>query len=379
MSPVRPFRYQATEAELTDLRDRVAAARWPEAATAEGWSQGVPLEYLRELSAYWIDGYDWRRTERWLNSIPQYRTEIDGLDVHFLHVRSPVPNAVPLVLTHGWPGSVLEFRHVVGPLTDPAAHGDDPVLAFDVVCPSLPGYGFSAKPVTPGWGIRRIAAAWAELMGRLGYARFAAAGSDWGTSISTVLGRDHAERVRGIHLVPPLAASDPFVQATPAEQRALDDLAVRQRDGSGYSAIHASRPQTVGYALLDSPVGLCGWLAEKFHDWADPASPVSRDDILDAVTLYWLTGTGASSARLYWESIAEVSAWFTAGTPDSVAVPTSCSIFPMEVPRVSRRWAERRFSNIVRWNELERGGHFPALEQPATFVAELRAFAARIR
>jgi pimeloyl-ACP methyl ester carboxylesterase len=379
-----PYRIDIPETALDDLRSRLRATRWPEAATVDGWAQGVPLPWLRDLCAYWADGYDWRATEARLNAWPQAMVPVAGLEVHVVHARSPHPGALPLVLTHGWPGSVTEFLDVLGPLTDPPAHGGDPADAFHVVCPSLPGYGFSAKPTGPGWGVERIADAWAGLMAQLGYRRFGAAGSDWGTTISTLLGQRHADRVAGILLVPPLAAPDPATAAdtTDAERAALDDLAARSADGSAYSEVHATRPQTVGYGLVDSPAALCAWVAEKLVAWSDggPEAPaLTRDQILDDVMLYWLPGTGASSARLYWESIRLVSSWFREGTTDTVAVPAGGAIFPAEVPRPSRRWAERRFTDIRHWHELPRGGHFPALEQPGAFVDEVRGFFRLVR
>jgi pimeloyl-ACP methyl ester carboxylesterase len=367
---VTPFRIDVPDSELRDLRERLRRTRWPERETVADWSQGVPLDYVRELCRYWADEYDWRATEARLNELPQFRTEIDGLGIHFLHVRSPRPDALPLVLTHGWPGSIVEFSKVIEPLSD----------AFHVVCPSLPGYGFSDKPAEPGWGVERIAAAWARLMARLGYERYGAAGSDWGTSISASIGRQDAEHVAGIHLIPPLAPPDPatFDDLTDAEQAALDSLEHSRQWDSGYSEEHATRPQTVGYGLVDSPAALCAWIAEKFWAWTDwddhLEDVVTRDELLDNLMLYWLPGTGASSARLYWESMRQVSEIITQSVGDTIAVPTGCSIFPKELQRPSRRWAERRFTDIRHWNELDRGGHFAALEQPELFVAELRAF-----
>ncbi|MHA6629504.1 epoxide hydrolase family protein [Pseudonocardia sichuanensis] len=371
-----PFRLDVPDSELSDLRERLRRTRWPEAETVEGWEQGVPLAHLRALCAYWADGYDWRATEARLNALPQFRTTIDGLGIHFLHVRSPHPGALPLVLTHGWPGSVVEFLDVIALLTDPP----DPADAFDVVCPSLPGYGFSDRPVHRGWTVQRIAAAWAQLMARLGYARYGAAGSDWGTSISTWIGTQDAAHVAGIHLVPPLAAPDPatFGDLTAAERAALADLE-RGPDGDGYSHQQSTRPQTIGYGLVDSPALLAAWIVEKFHAWSDPVSAIPRDRLLDNLMLYWLPATGASAARLYWESFREVQRTFAGETADVVTVPAGCSIFPRENPRPSRRWAARRFTDIRYWNEPDRGGHFAALEQPELFAAELRAFFRLVR
>ncbi|RSN15174.1 epoxide hydrolase [Streptomyces sp. WAC 05977] len=380
-----PFQARIPEADLEDLRDRLRRARWPEDETVDDWSQGVPAAYLRELCAYWAEAYDWRSAESRLNAFPQFRTEIDGLGIHYLHVRSPHPDALPLVLTHGWPGSVFEFLDVLGPLTDPVAHGGDAADAFHVVVPSLPGYGFSDKPTRAGWSIQRIADAWIRLMEGLGYERYGAQGGDWGTSITTLMGRTAPERLAGIHLNPPLAAPDPatFGELTESERKSLADLERAKADGSGYAIQQATRPQTIGYALADSPVALCAWIVEKFQSWTDcdghPENALSRDAMLDDITLYWLTGTGASSARLYWESFAEVSSWFAESTVDTITVPTGCSIFPRETPRPSRRWAERRFTDIRYWNELDRGGHFAAFEQPDVFTEEVRSFFRLVR
>ena len=380
---VEPFVIRVDDAALDDLRDRLRRTRWPERETVGDWSQGVPLDYLRELCAYWASRYDWRATERRLNQIPQFTTVIDGLDIHFLHIRSPHAGAIPLVMTHGWPGSFVEFERVLGPLTDPPAHGAASAPAFDVVVPSLPGYGFSGKPAAPGWDIHRIARAWAELMSRLGYPRFMAMGGDWGTSVSTSLALQHPDRLLGIHLVPPLAPPDLSADDPTGEERAaLADLEERRRTDSGYAAVHGTRPQTIGYSLTDSPAGLCAWIAEKVWAWTDHPGDLDEvltaDQVLDNITLYWLTGTGASSARLYWESIAQVVTWFTTAAGDTVTVPAGCSVFPKEVPRPSRRWAERRFANIVYWNQPARGGHFAAWEQPGLLTDEVRAVASRL-
>jgi epoxide hydrolase len=382
---VESFRIEVPEAELDDLRYRLRRARRPERETVDDWSQGVPLAYLEELCDYWASEYDWRATEARLNALPQFRTEIDGLGIHFVHVRSEHPDAIPLVMTHGWPGSIVEFMKVIGPLTDPPAHGGDAADAFDLVLPSLPGYGFSDKPAVPGWGVERIADAWAELMARLGYARYGAQGSDWGTSISALIGRRDREHVLGIHLMPPLAPPDPdtFDDLTASERTALADLERASQWDSGYSHEHATRPQTIGYSLTDSPAGLCAWIVEKFWAWTDcdghPENALTRDELLDNLMLYWLPRTGASSARLYWESIRQVNEWIAGAARDTVDVPTGCSIFPKEIQRPSRRWAERRFLDIRHWNEPDRGGHFAALEQPELFVDELRTFFRRLR
>jgi pimeloyl-ACP methyl ester carboxylesterase len=360
-------------------------ARWPERETVQDWSQGVPLAYLQDLCGYWAGAYDWRATEARLNSLPQFRTTIDGLAIHFVHVSSPHPGALPLVLTHGWPGSIVEFLDVIGPLSDPTAHGGDAADAFHVICPSLPGYGFSDKPTAPGWGIERIASAWIALMDRLGYDRYGAAGGDWGTSVSTCIAQQAPERLAGIHLFPPLAPPDPatFGELTERERSALAALEHAAEWDSGYSREHATRPQTIGYALADSPVALCAWIVEKFWAWTDggghPEGALTRDQLLDNVMLYWLPATGASSARLYWESIRQVNEWISGAATDRVAVPTGCTVFAHELQRPSRRWAEPRFPDIRHWSEPAHGGHFAAFEQPGVFVEELRAFFRLVR
>jgi pimeloyl-ACP methyl ester carboxylesterase len=382
---VKPFRIEVSEADLRDLRQRLTHTPWPEPETVEDWSQGVPLAYLRELCRYWGEGYDWRATEARLNALPQFRTVIDGLGIHFLHIRSPHAEALPLVITHGWPGSIVEFLKVIGPLTDPPAHGGETADAFHVVCPSLPGYGFSDKPAQPGWGVERIAAAWTVLMGRLGYERYGAQGSDWGTSVSASIGQQDADHVAGIHLMPPLAPPDPatFGDLTERERAALASLEHSGEWNSGYSREHSTRPQTIGYALVDSPAALCAWIIEKFWAWTDCdgdlENVLTRDELLDNLMLYWLPRTGASSARLYWESIRQVNEWISGRATDTVAVPTGCSIFPKELQRPSQRWAEKRFLDIRHWNELDRGGHFAAFEQPELFVEEVRSFFRLVR
>jgi pimeloyl-ACP methyl ester carboxylesterase len=377
---VVPFRIDVPDQDLADLRDRLRRTRWPEPETAGDWSQGVPLGYMEELCGYWAKGYNWRACEARLNALPQFRTGIDGLAIHFLHVRSPIARALPLIITHGWPGSIVEFLKVIGPLTDPVRYGGDPADAFHVVCPSLPGYGFSGKPAASGWGIERIAAAWAELMARLGYPRYGAQGSDWGTSVSTLLAQQDAQHVAGIHLTPPLAPPDPatFGDLTAAENAALASLELSTQRESGYSAEQATRPQTVGYGLVDSPAALCAWIIEKFWSWADHGGDLetvlTRDELLDNLMLYWLPGTGASAARLYWESIRQVNRWISGQAGDTIDVPAGCSIFPKELQRPSRRWAARRFTDIRYWNEPAAGGHFAAFEQPEQFVTEVRSF-----
>jgi epoxide hydrolase len=365
---VVPFRVEIGPAQIDDLRRRLRATRWPEPETVDDWSQGVPLAYTRELCRYWAEDYDWSQRQARLNTVPQYKTHLDGLDIHFLHVRSPHPGALPLVMTHGWPGSVVEFLKVIGPLTE----------TFHLVIPSLPGYGFSGRPASNGWTIERIADAWAQLMTRLGYDRYGAQGHDWGTSVSTALAQRHPGHVAGIHLVPPLAPPDPdtFDDLTDDERRALHDLEKAGESEDGYSLEHATKPQTIGYGLVDSPAALCAWIIEKFHSWSDCDddldSVFTRDELLDNLMLYWLPGTGASSARLYWESFRQVQRIFRSESTDTVTVPTGCSIFPKENPRPSRRWAAKRFVDIRYWNEPAKGGHFAAFEQPDLFVEEVR-------
>jgi epoxide hydrolase len=380
-----PFRIEIPQADIADLGERLRRTRWPEPETVGDWSQGVPLAYVQDICQYWAGGYDWRATEARLNGLPQFHVEIDNVAIHFIHVRSPRPAALPLIITHGWPGSVIEYLKVIAPLTDPASHGGDPADAFDVVLPSLPGYGFSGQPTRPGWGVERIAAAWAELMARLGYRRYGAVGSDWGTSVTASLGQQDPGHVAGVHLVPPLAGPDPDAAAdlTEAEREAL---ALQQRAGewdSGYSREHATRPQTIGYALTDSPAALCAWIIEKYWAWTDHGghleNVLTRDELLDNLMLYWLPRTGASAARLYWESISRVNEWISGAAANPVAVPVGCSIFPAELQRPSRRWAQRRFPDIRYWGEPARGGHFAAFEQPELFANEICSFFRLIR
>ena len=369
---IEPFRIEASDEQLTDLAERLARTRWPEPEPVDDTSQGVPLAWLREIVAYWADGYDWREREQRLNAWPQFRTEIDGLGIHFVHARSPEPDATPLLLTHGWPGSVAEFTKVLGPLTDPRAHGGDAADAFEVICPSLPGYGFSDKPAETGWGVERIARAWAQLMARLGHDRYLAQGGDWGSMVTTELAQTDPEHCAGIHLNMAIAlpAEEHLADLTPAEQSALEGMDFYQKWDSGYSKQQSTRPQTLGYGLVDSPVGQAAWILEKFWAWTDhdgdPAQLLSRDELLDNVMLYWLPGTGASSARLYWES-------FTRQSFEPVSAPVGISVFPKEIFRTSRRWAEGRYPDLRYFNEPDKGGHFAAFEQPERFVEEVRA------
>ncbi len=368
---ITPFLVDVPGADLADLRDRLRRTRWPEPETTGDWSQGTPLACARDLCRYWLEDYDWPSAQARLNRFPQFRTTIDGLDTHFVHVRSPEPGAAPLVMTHGWPGSVVEFHKVIGPLTDPAAFGGSAADAFHVVCPSLPGYGFSGKPARPGWGQERIADAWDQLMARLGYPRYGAQGGDWGSRVTMALGQRHPEHLIGIHLNM-VAFPDPGTpdDLTEREQAALAALRHHRAQGAGYAMQQSTRPQSLGYGLVDSPAALCAWIVEKFWAWSDCdgnlASVFSREELLDNIMLYWLPATGASAARLYWES-------YRSRVTGPVPAPAGCSIFPREIYRPSRRWAEPQFSDLRYWNELDKGGHFAALEQPATFVSEVRA------
>jgi pimeloyl-ACP methyl ester carboxylesterase len=368
---ITPFRIEASEAELDDLKRRLAATRWPEPEPVSDWSQGIPLAYVQEVCGYWAKEYDWRAREARLNRFDQFKTEIDGLGIHFVHVRSPHENALPLVITHGWPGSVVEFHKVIEPLTDPTAHGGDAADAFHVVCPSLPGYGYSDKPTATGWSVGRIADAWGQLMRRLGYERYLAQGGDWGAMVTTCIGAQDPEGCAAIHLNMPIALPDPETlgSLTEREQSAMAGMQHYEQWDSGYSKQQSTRPQTLGYGLVDSPAGQAAWILEKFWSWTDcdghPENVLTRDELLDNVMLYWLPRAAASSARLYWES-------FRSPPMDPVKVPVGCSIFPKEIFRTSKRWAEKRFDRLIHWNELDRGGHFAAFEQPETFVDEIR-------
>ena len=375
MTAIRPFTLAIEQHRLDDLHVRLGNARWPEKETVDDWSQGVPLAALRGLVDHWRHGYDWRVCEARLNALGQFVTAIDGLDIHFLYVRSPHEDALPLVLTHGWPGSVVEFLEVIGPLVDPVAHGGRAEDAFHLVIPSLPGYGFSGKPAATGWGVERIARAWAELMRRLGHARWVAQGGDWGAFVTHQIGMLAPQGCLGIHLNMPIAGPTAEARAAPGEEdrHAFARMEYYKQWDSGYSTQQGTRPQTLGYGLVDSPVAQAAWIYEKLHFWSDHAGDacavLGRDRVLDNVMLYWLTASGASSARLYWESFGKTRM-------GAVQLPAAGSAFPKEILPAPRSWAERRLKTIVYWNACERGGHFAAWEQPALFVAELRkAFA----
>jgi len=372
MSDINHFNLEIADEQLDDLKQRLAMTRLPEKETPDDWSQGIPLSYVREILAYWRDEYDWRRAEARLNAFPQFVTTIQGLGIHFLHVRSPVEDALPLVITHGWPGSVVEFLKVIEPLTDPARHGGDAADAFHVVCPSLPGFAFSDKPNAPGWGVGKIGGAWAELMAKLGYSRYVAQGGDWGSLVTCAIAGADPEHCAGIHINMPIVAPDPETMndLSEREQDALAALKHYQDWDSGYSKQQATRPQTLGYALVDSPIGQAAWILEKFWAWTDcnghPENVLTRDELLDNVMLYWLTASGASSARIYWESFGNAG-------QDAIEIPAGISMFPKEIFRTSERWARKRFKNLIYWNTLDKGGHFAAFEQPETFVNEVRS------
>lgn len=373
---IESFHLAVPEDQLEDLRDRLARTRWPERETVEDTSQGAPLAKVQALCAYWQDGYDWRRAETLLNGLGQYRTTLDGLGVHFLHVRSPQPDALPLLMAHGWPGSVLEFRDMIGPLSDPAAHGGDPRDAFHLVIPSMPGFGFTDKPTAPGWGVSRTADAWIALMARLGYDRWAVHGGDWGSAVTEAVSRKAPAGLVGMHVNLPLVFPTPeeVADATPQEQAMIASAGHYQAVQSAYAQLQATRPQTIGYALADSPAGLAAWIYTLFQDVTDsggnPETVLSHDQMLDDIMLYWLPNTAASSARLYWEAGREQASQ----PPPSSRNPTPAgfSVFPGEAVRASRRWIQRRYANVLHCAELQRGGHFAAMEQPAALTAEIR-------
>jgi pimeloyl-ACP methyl ester carboxylesterase len=381
---IRPFRIDILQADLDDLRERLARTRWPDELPGVGWSRGVPLDYLRQLAGYWADGYDWREHEARLNELPQFTTTIDGQSIHFLHIRSPEPEALPLILTHGWPGSIAEFLDVIGPLADPAAHGGDPGDAFQLVIPSLPGHGLSGPTREAGWTTDRIAGAWAELMARLGYGRYGAQGGDWGAFISPQLGRIDPDHVVGVHLNAatlgfiPLGPVDPeeLASLSDAEKQRLERLKVSTAGpGNGYFQLQATRPQTLAYALTDSPVGQLAWIVEKFKEWTwaaeVPEDAVDRDQLLTNVMLYWLTGTAGSSAGVYYENL---HAGFVPPQPGTV--PTGVAVFAGDY--AIRRYGEQG-NNIVHWTEFDRGGHFAAMEAPDLLIDDVRTFFRSLR
>nr|ART35601.1 A69 [uncultured bacterium] len=368
---ITPFSVNIPQGALDDLHARLANTRWPPRETVDDWSQGVPLARMRALCDHWRDGYDWCACEAKLNAYPQFRTNIDGLGIHFIHVRSPRADALPLILTHGWPGSVIEFLNVIGPLADPEAHGAPGAPAFHVVAPSLPGYGFSDAPSTTGWGVEKIANAWITLMRRLGYNRFVAQGGDWGAAVTTAIAMAAPPECAAIHLNMPLVFPEEgdFADLTPAEQATVASMQFYQDHDAGYAKLQGTRPQTVGYALADSPVGQAAWIYEKLYAWTDndgtPESTLGISTVLDLITIYWLNNSGASSGRLYWESA-------NAFRGQRLELPVGVSIFPKEIFRPSRRWAERSYPKLIHWNETAKGGHFAACEQPELFVSELQ-------
>jgi epoxide hydrolase len=365
---ITPFSPSFDQSQIDDLKARLAMTRLPEAQTVANWEQGIPLAYVQELLTYWQSAYDWRRCLDILSQWPHFRAKIDGLPIHFLHIQSRRSDARPLIMTHGWPGSVLEFLDVITPLTTP---DDDTQPAFHLVIPSLPGYAFSGKPTASGWSVEKTADAWDQLMRALGYDRYFAQGGDWGAAVTMAIGAQEKGACAAIHVNMPVARPPEEVLAnpTPFEAESLKRLGWYRANDNGYAIIQATRPQTLGYGLTDSPVGQLAWIVEKFQGWSDcdghPENIFTKDQLLDTVTLYWLTASAASSARLYWHS-------FLNQNFEAIVVPAGCSLFPKELFRPSRRWAETRLKNIVYWTELDKGGHFAAMEQPALFVEEIR-------
>ena len=382
---IRPFHLEIPDEQIDDLRRRAGATRWPSKELVEDRSQGVQLATLKELARYWATDYDWRKAEAKLNGLPQFTIEIDGIEVHFIHVRSQHENALPLIMTHGWPGSVVELLETVGPLTDPTAHGGHAEDAFDLVLPSIPGYGFSGEPTEVGWGPGRVAQAWAALMHRLGYARYVAQGGDVGASITDAMGRQAPEGLLGIHMnLLVTALGGPQPAESEQERAATEQLDTFRKTGFGYFLEQATRPQTIGYALLDSPVALAAWMLDHDTDSyykishafidGEPAGNLTRDHIVDNITLYWLTGTGASAARSYWESGRDAALAAAAGqAPPEVSIPVGFTTFPDEIFRAPRSWVEKGYPNLTYFNEVDRGGHFAAWEEPELFSTEVRA------
>ncbi|MEU8284753.1 epoxide hydrolase [Micromonospora sp. NPDC048905] len=384
---IRPFRLDTPEEAIADLRRRIAATRWPTRELATDRSQGVQLATVQELARYWTTEYDWRAFETKLNALPQYTTHIDGVEIHFIHVRSQHEDALPMIITHGWPGSVVELLGVIGPLTDPTAHGGQAEDAFHLVLPSLPGYGFSGEPAELGWENGRIARAWAELMNRLGYARYVAQGGDVGAAVTDAMGRQAPAGLLGIHvnlLAGAIGIKDQLPAESAQERAAHDALNLFTMDGFGYFLEQTTRPQTIGYSLLDSPIGLAAWMFDHDTDSyykisralvdGEPVGGLTRDTIVDNVTLYWLTGTGASSARWYWEFGRFLAATAAAGqAPPPVTVPVGFTTFPGEIWPAPRSWAETVYPGLAYFNEADRGGHFAAWEEPETFAVELRS------
>lgn len=372
---IRPFRIAIPQSDLDDLQTRLTHTRWPDELPGIGASYGVPLGQLKELVEYWLTSYDWRKQEARLNEFPQFTTTIDGANIHFLHVRSPEKNAFPLILTHGWPGSIIEFLDIIGPLTDPRSYGQDPANAFHVVIPSIPGYGFSGPTPEPGWNVNRIALAWAELMRRLGYTRYGAQGGDFGSAISETLATVDPKHVCGVHLnyfFLPTIPTDGLSNLSKEEEARIEQMKRYLAAPAGYMVLQSTKPQTLSYALTDSPIGQLAWIAEKFNEWTDPAISVSIDHLLTNVMLYWLTGTAGSSARLYYESAQ------SKGRPLPCPVPMGIAVFPHDLVLPVRSLAERQY-DIVHWTEFDHGGHFAAMEVPDLLTGDLRAFFHRFR
>ncbi len=381
---IRPFKVDVPEERLAELRRRIEATRWPSRELVDDRSQGVQLETLQELARYWTTDYDWRKAEAKLNALPQFTTQIDGVEIHFIHVRSQHEGALPLVMTHGWPGSVIELLEAVAPLVDPTAHGGTAEDAFDLVLPSLPGYGFSGEPTEVGWNVGRIAGAWAELMRRLGYTRYVAQGGDVGASVTDAMGRQAPEGLLGIHmnLLVTVLSGAPLPEDSEEERAARDAISTFRASGFGYFLEQATRPQTIGYALLDSPVALAAWMLDHdtdayykiSHAFVDgePSGNLSRDHIVDNITLYWLTGTGASAARSYWE-IGRAAALAAGQAPPEVSLPVGFTTFPDEIFQAPRSWVEQAYPNLTYFNEVDRGGHFAAWEEPELFATEIQA------
>jgi pimeloyl-ACP methyl ester carboxylesterase len=390
-STIRPFHVNVPDEAIEDLRRRIAATRWPTKELVADRSQGVQLATLQELARYWTGEYDWRRCEARLNAQPQFTTEIDGVEIHFVHVRSQHEDALPLIMTHGWPGSVVELLETVGPLTDPTAHGGTPDDAFHLVLPSLPGYGFSGEPTELGWENGRIAGAWAELMHRLGYTRFVAQGGDVGAAVTDAMGRQPPEGLLGIHvnlLAGALGIADLLPAESEQERAAHDKLNTFRTDGFGYFLEQSTRPQTIGYSLLDSPVGLAAWILDHDTDSyykisrafvdGEPVGNLTRDNIVDNITLYWLTGTGASAARWYWE-FGRFLAAVAGQAPPPVTVPVGFTTFPGEIWAAPRSWVETVYPGVAYFNEVDKGGHFAAWEEPELFATEMRAAFSSLR
>jgi pimeloyl-ACP methyl ester carboxylesterase len=373
---VADFKLSIPAGAIDDLKTRLAMIRWPDKETVGDWSEGVPLEKMKALADYWRSSYDMHRLDERLNGFPQFRTQIDGLGIHFLHVKAKHLSAVPMIMTHGWPGSVVEFLKVLGPLTDPTAHGGRADEAFHVVAPCLPGFGFSDKPAERGWGLPRIATAWAVLMKRLGYGSYVAQGGDWGAGVTTWMAKQHVEGLKAIHLNLPILFPPPLQgEPTPEEKAALAQLVAFGDTGNAYARIQGTRPETLGFSLADTPVGQAAWIYEKLVTWADPknAPGLSNDEMLDNIMVYWLTNSGASSARLYFESFT------TDFSRQELDMPVAVSVFPGEAYKPPKVWGERTYSKLVYWNETGQGGHFAAFEQPDLFVAELRKSLAQFR